>query len=142
MPELRLRATRLVDESERVAPTEYDANRTTASGSASLWLEARGTWKLDRAVFADEEIRVARLRQELEREQGRLRSRVVALLFEWQRASLALTREAADPASCWEAWLSVQQLATEIDWLTGGWFTDWARSDPSRRPAIRCGGPP
>jgi hypothetical protein len=141
MPELRLRVTRLVDESESMAPTEYDASRTTARGATSLWLEARGTWKLDRAVFADEEIRVAKLHQELAREQERVRTRVVALLFEWQRAAFVLARDADDPASCWEAWLDLQQLAVEIDLLTGGWFDEWAGRDRTRRPTAECAAP-
>jgi len=141
MPELRLRVTRLVDESESVAPTEYDADRITARGGTSLWLEARGTWKLDCAVFADEEIRVAKLRQELDRERDRVRGRIVALLFEWQRATLALARDAYDPVPCWEAWLQIEQLGSEIDLLTGGWFAEWARRDERRRPSTLCSTP-
>src|SRR5690606_33800397 len=61
MPRLRLRATRLVDESSSLSPTSYDANRTTESGGTSLWLEARATFQLDRLVFADEELRILRM---------------------------------------------------------------------------------
>src|SRR5690606_41297240 len=41
LPELRLRATRAVDESESLSPTEYDPLRRTASGGTSTWFEAR-----------------------------------------------------------------------------------------------------
>ena len=46
LPELRLRAMRVIDEDEALSPTEYDPSRTTLSGGSSTWLEARATWKL------------------------------------------------------------------------------------------------
>src|SRR6185295_8786326 len=86
LPELRLRATRAIDESESVAPTEYDPLRRTASGGTSTWLEARATFRLDRLVFADDEIAVERLRAARAAERLRLVTKVLDLLDTWQRA--------------------------------------------------------
>src|SRR5206468_2423172 len=93
LPELRLRAMRKVDETQNQAPTEYDPERTTASGGSGLWLEARATWRLDRLVFADDEVALERLRSERIEQQAKVARRVLELLYGWQRA-LALE---ADP---------------------------------------------
>lgn len=138
LPELRLRVSRLVDEAEKLAPTEYDPARRTASGGTSLWLEARATWRLDRLVFADEEIALERMRRERVEQQAKVMARVLELLFTWQRA-LAL---AADPGQSPEehraATLSAIEAEASIDLLTGGWLTRWraARNAGNRpRPA-------
>ncbi|RLB57700.1 MAG: hypothetical protein DRI90_17680, partial [Deltaproteobacteria bacterium] len=86
LPKVRLRATRLIDESNSLSPTSYDANRITSSGGASLWLEARTTWSLDRLLFAQEEVPIERLRQKLRDDRSETASRVLDLLFSWQRA--------------------------------------------------------
>jgi hypothetical protein len=138
LPELRLRVSRLVDESASLSPTEYDAERETASGGTSLVLEARGTWMLDRAIFADQEIQIARLRQQLDEERRRVGQAVLGLLLEWQRALLGAVDQAAAPEACWASWLRVEQLGIELDLVTGGWFERWVRGDPARRPKPQC----
>ena len=138
LPELRLRITRLVDENASLSPTEYDAYRQTASGGASLLLEARASWQLDRALFADQELQIARLRQQLDEERRRIGREVLALLFEWQRAVWAALDPSAAVDACWAAWLRVEQIATELDVQTGGWFERWRGRSRARRPKPRC----
>jgi hypothetical protein len=136
LPEIRLRATRLVDEQESLSPTEYDPTRVTATGGASLWLEARGTWSLDRLVFASDELRVDKLRFELRQERMAESRRIVALLFDWQRAAYTMYDPAIDPERCLAAWLTAEEHAAALDVATGGWLDRWLRAHPL--PARDC----
>jgi hypothetical protein len=131
LPELRVRATRLVDEAQSLAPTEYDATRTTATGGESLWLEARATWSLDRLVFADEEIAIERLRNDRAEAQARVTTRTLELLFGWQRALAHQADPARSPEDQLEAALKVVECEAALDVHTAGWFTTWRRSQPS-----------
>src|SRR5690242_8947790 len=81
LPTLRLRALRLTSETASAVPTAYDPTRITSSGGASLWLEARASWALDRALFSEEEVRLARIARDIEAERGRLERRVLDLLW-------------------------------------------------------------
>jgi hypothetical protein len=131
LPELRLRAMRQVNETASATPTSYDPFRQTSSGGISVWLEARATWSLDRALFSEAEIRIARIERDVAEHRARLERRVLDLLFGWQAA----VAERLDPSSsfreCRHAVLHEQQLATELDFVTHGWFWRWLRSRPS-----------
>ncbi len=129
LPRLRLRATRLVDESTSVSPTSYDPGRTTASGGASLWLEARTTWQLDRLVFASEEARIERLRMAHAQRAQRLRREVLDMLYRWRAALLKVRDPTLDSQACLEAELEAMHAAASLDVVTDGWFSEWrARS--------------
>ncbi|WP_437722344.1 hypothetical protein [Sorangium sp. So ce861] len=125
LPELRLRVSRLVDEAENLAPTEYDPARRTASGGTSLWLEARATWRLDRVVFADEEIALERLRRERAELQAKLTARVLELLFAWQRAAALSADPGRSPEERRAATLAALEAEASLDLLTGGRMTRW-----------------
>ncbi|KYF89813.1 hypothetical protein BE20_19490 [Sorangium cellulosum] len=125
LPELRLRVSRLVDEAENLAPTEYDPARRTASGGTSLWLEARATWRLDRLVFADEEIALERLRRERAELQAKLTARVLELLFAWQRAVALSADPGRSPEERRAAALAALEAEASLDLLTGGSMTRW-----------------
>lgn len=141
LPRLRLRATRLLDESSSVSPTSYDPNRVTSRGGASLWLEARTTWELDRLLFASEEVAIERLRQALADDDRALRQRVLEQLFGWQRAVYRARDPLAEPGRCLEAWLDEQQLGAALDLQTGGWLSRWLRGrHPPLPPCIVADG--
>jgi len=127
LPTLRLRATRLIDESTSLSPTSYDANRTTSSGGASLWLEARSTWQLDRLVFADEEVGVERMRRKLHSDRVASAQHTLSLLFEWQRALQRMYDPMLHPEQCLPALLEEQRLRITLDIDTGGWLSRWLR---------------
>lgn len=131
LPELRVRATRLVDEAQSLAPTEYDASRTTATGGESLWLEARATWSLDRLVFADEEIAIERMRNERAEARARVTSRTLELLFGWQRAVAQRDDPARSPEDQLDAALKAAEHEAALDVITAGWFTKWQRAQPA-----------
>jgi hypothetical protein len=128
LPELRLRASRLIDESENLTPTEYDPTHRTASGGTSLWLEARATWRLDRLVFADEEVPLERVLRDRAEAQAKLATHVLSLLFAWQRS----LGRAADPDRAPEergtATLEAIEAEVTLDVVTNGWFTRWRKS--------------
>jgi hypothetical protein len=125
LPELRLRASRSVDEGQTLSPTEYDPARITASGGVSLWLEARATWRLDRLVFADEEVALERARSQRAEAQARLIERVLDRLFAWQRALAGEADDKASPEERAQAALKRIEAEVELDILTAGWFTRW-----------------
>jgi len=127
LPKLRLRATRLIDESSSLSPTQYDANRTTSTGGASLWLEARSTWQLDRLVFADEEVGIARMQRRLETERAASAERTLLLLFKWHRALHRMYDPWLQPEQCLPALLDEEQLRITLDVETGGWLSRWLR---------------
>jgi hypothetical protein len=125
LPELRLRATRLLDEAESLSPTEYDPGRTTATGGTSTWLEARATWRLDRLVFADEEVPLERLRHDRAEAEARVAARTLELLFAWQRA-LTVEADLARPVEeRVEATLRALECEASLDVVTDGWFSRW-----------------
>jgi hypothetical protein len=128
LPELRLRASRTADEGQSLSPTSYDPLRTTTTGGTSILLEARATWRLDRLVFADEEVTLERARAQRVEQRERLSARVLTLLFAWQRA-LALEDDGhASPEEHLAASLRVIETEAELDLATGGWFTTWRAS--------------
>lgn len=140
LPRVRLRVTRLIDESASLSPTSYDAERQTASGGASLWLEARTTWRLDRALFASEEIRLERLRYATARQRERIEQRALELLLAWQQAAMELldSHRELPFAECRSLWLRERQLALELDVATAGWFERWRRRQTGGRPRAEC----
>lgn len=133
LPELRLRVLRSVDQGQTLSPTEYDPGRTTATGGSSFWMEGRATWRLDRLVFADEEVAIERMRHDRAEARAKLSARVLKLLFEWQRALALADNPSASPEENLAARLHALEAEAEIDLLTDGWFTRW-RAAKTRSP--------
>lgn len=141
LPELRLRATRAIDETESLAPTEYDPARRTASGSATTWLEARATFRLDRLVFADDELAVERQRMARAAERTRLVTRVLELLDAWQRARFIEDDPEAKVEAKARASLAEAAAEASLDVLTDGWFSRAIEGDDDATPASRDAAP-
>lgn len=125
LPELRLRVSRTVDEGQSLSPTEYDPTRVTATGGTSLWLEARATWKLDRLVFADEEVALERVRHDRATARAKVVTEVLHQLFAWQRALTIAEDPAASPEEHLAATLKVLEAEADLDLATDGWFSRW-----------------
>ncbi|HRI63579.1 MAG TPA: hypothetical protein PK156_05060 [Polyangium sp.] len=132
LPELRLRVTRQLDDSQVLSPTEYDPDRVTATVKASWWFEARATFKLDKLVFADEEVALERMREDRLEAAKKLRERVLETLFAWQRALRTRDEPTVEPDAQMKAALAAIEAEVTLDVLTGGWFTRWkvARARP------------
>jgi hypothetical protein len=86
LPELRLRVLRSNDQALRLTPTDGEDTRVQTSGASSMTYEARATFRLDRLVFADEEVAIERLRVERSQQRLRLTRDVLDAIAAWQRA--------------------------------------------------------
>jgi hypothetical protein len=134
------------DESLRLSPTLEDPERYTRDGGNDFLLEASATFKLNRLVFADEELSVERLELEREKATEKLSERVLERLFAWHRAFSGLVSAGADPKRRAIFELERLEAEVELDVLTGGWFGGVARrlAEPTReeRPSGNDEPPP
>jgi hypothetical protein len=121
LPELRLRAARSRDEALRLTPTTEDPYRFSLAGGTGTLLEAQATFRLNRLVFADEEVPLERVRLERERMNERLEARVTAAVVAWHRA-LSRERGALDAEERGRAALARVDAEIALDVLTDGWF--------------------
>lgn len=124
VPELRLRVARVVDEDQSLSPTEYDPERITASGGSSVWIEGRATFRLERLVFADEEVALEKMRSERRKLEREIADDVLKSFAAWQRASGALATPDIDDET--RAKLDIERVVeeTRLDVLTNGWFAE------------------
>lgn len=123
LPELSLRAVRSTDESLRLSPSGTYVNDYTQTGGAGLLLEARAVWKLDRLVFADDELRVEQLRADQQQASDRLISAVLKHLFAWQRARARLAETDLTPADRLRMEVEMLEAEAMLDVLTDGLFS-------------------
>jgi hypothetical protein len=125
LPELRLRAVRNTDQALRWVPTTDEPNRVTQADGAGLILEASATFRLDRLLFAHEELTVERLRLKAGEERFKLEARVQAAVLGLFRArQLGCVVEVDDQKPL--QLVKVAELFAELDDLTAGWFSDQA----------------
>jgi len=122
LPELRLRAVRNTDQALRWVPTTDDPYRVTQADGAGMILEASATFRLDRLLFAHEELIVERAGTA----RLKLEARVEAALFGLFRAhELGCADDPNEPAQLQEV-VKALELFEELDNLTAGWFSDQA----------------
>jgi hypothetical protein len=122
LPELRLRAMRTIDESGRITLSDTDPYRYTEAGGATNWLEARVTFRLDRLLFADEEVSLERVRLERTEVRARTAAKVLQVLFEWQRARALVEEPTLSSAEHFAAVLRELEASAILDVMTDGWF--------------------
>ena len=128
LPEVRLRAVRNTDQALRWVPTADDPTRVTQADGAGLILEASATFRLDRLVFAHEELMVERLRIRAGAERLKLEARVrESVLGLFRARELACSLPAEDPARAPQI-IKLLELFQELDALTAGWFSEQAPS--------------
>lgn len=126
LPETRLRAMRVFDQSARVVDTPaVDQQRFYDASAANLWLEARLTWRLDRLLYADDEPTLERVRIERQDARSRVSARVLEALFLWQRASIDVQGAREGTREHLEAALRALEAELALDVLTAGWFAAW-----------------
>ncbi|HVY30730.1 MAG TPA: hypothetical protein VHB79_29425 [Polyangiaceae bacterium] len=126
LPELRLRIVRNTDQALRWVPTTDDPYRVTQADGAGLILEAGAVFRLDRLVFAHEELAVERLRQRAAEERLKLEAHVAQSLLELLRArQLACSLDPNDPGRIGHV-LKLLELFELLDSLTAGWFAGQA----------------
>jgi hypothetical protein len=122
LPEVRLRAVRTIDESGRLTLTEADPYHYTEAGGATNLLEARLTFRLDRLLFADDEVSLERVRIERSELRSRTTAKVLQTLFEWQRAYALLQDPALSSDDHFAALLREIEASAVLDVMTDGWF--------------------
>ncbi len=126
VPEIRLRAMRLWDDTARVDATlTDDALKTTDTARANLWLEARAAFRLDRLLFAGEELAVARLRLSESAIAERIGREVVGALAAWQRAFIEARAAPSGSVAALDASVRASEAEILLDVLTDGWFSSW-----------------
>jgi hypothetical protein len=134
LPELRLRGGRSTDESLRLTPTDSDPYRYTQAGGAELFFEVRLTWKLDRLLFATSELRLEQLRRTRAEAKARLVSRVLGVLFAWQRARAKLAFATLLPEERAMVMLEEIEAQALLDVYTAGWFSRRRAPDAASQP--------
>ena len=132
-PEVRLRAHRTLTYGARVLSADTLADRTTLSDDTQTFLEARLTWRLDRLVFADEEVAVERVRLERIDKRHRLGAEVVELALAWQRARRAAVDPDLLPQEREDAAMRAIESFLALDALTVGAATRLLRAGPALR---------
>ncbi len=126
LPELRLRALRNSDQALRWIPTTDDPYRITQADGTGLALEASAIFRLDRLLFARDELAVARLQLKAGAERIKLEARVLeAVLGLFRAREVACADDAGEPARAAQS-LKVLELFVELDALTAGWFAEHA----------------
>jgi hypothetical protein len=122
LPEVRLRAVRTIDESGRLTLTEADPSHYTEAGGATNLLEARLTFRLDRLLFADDEVALERVRIERSELRSRTAAKVLQTLFEWQRAFSLVQDSTLSTDEHFAAILREIEASAVLDVMTDGWF--------------------
>jgi hypothetical protein len=126
LPEARFRAMRvfLLDGSQStVVPIDTS---TYGTEGATLVLEGRLTWRLDRLLYADDEPSLERLRLDREDARSKVAGRVLDALFQWQRAWLAVHKATPGTREATDATMRLIESEAGLDVMTGGWFGAWA----------------
>lgn len=122
LPETRLRGTR--NDSGRLSfDGSGDEVRVSDSDGATVTVEARLTWRLDRIVYADDEPSLERLRQDRQELRMRLAHRAVELLFQRERARLDARLVPEGSREALDAEIRVFECESALDVLTDGWFS-------------------
>ncbi|MEZ4224389.1 MAG: hypothetical protein R3B13_25800 [Polyangiaceae bacterium] len=123
LPELSLRAERSTDESLRLAPTLDDPYRYTQAGGVRTTFGGKLTWRLNRLLFAPDELVIERLRIERARADARRVDIVLRHLFAWQRARVRARSAELSEEEQEQAALDAMEAEAVLDVLTDGWFS-------------------
>jgi len=129
-PEVRLRAYRAIDAGARLYRTEDTADKATVTDGTQNVFEARLSWRLDRLVFADEEVAIERIRVERLELKQRIAGKVVDLTIRWQRARRAANDAELLPAERDEAAIVAVECLLALDALTNGGATSILLGSP------------
>lgn len=119
-PELRLRAYRGTSAGASVYGAVDAADRSTLSDGVTTLVETRLVWRLDRVVFADEEVAIERVRLERAELRQRLAARVIELTLAWLRACRAAEEPALLEPDRELARATAAEALLALDALSGG----------------------
>lgn len=120
LPDLRLRATRATDASLRLSPTQYDPYRFTEGEAVGQRLEATVSFRLDRLLFADQEVALERIRLQRLEARSKLATRVLRALVDWKRARALGENDLLTPEEQLSARFRIFEAESTLSVLTGG----------------------
>ena len=120
VPELRLRAYRSVDIGARLYQSDTTADRVSTTDASQLLGEVRLSWKLDRIVFADEEVAIERVKLDRAELRQRTTSRVIDLVVRWSRAHRTAVDAGVHPVERAEAQWTATETLLALDAITRG----------------------
>jgi hypothetical protein len=138
LPELRLRMLRSNDQALRLTPTEGEDARVQTSGASSMTYEARATFRLDRLIFADEEVAIERLRVERSQQRARLTRDVLEAIGNWQKAHGKANQSLLSSDERAAAQIQEQAAEALLDGLTDGAWSAREKPATRREPAAKA----
>jgi len=119
VPHLQVRVHRGVNGGSRVYSYDTGDHFSTLDSTQTL-VEARLSWRLDRLVFADEEVSIERLKLDRAELKQKVASRVIDLTLRWQRARRAAADSDRLPVEREEAALVATEALLALDAYTDG----------------------
>jgi hypothetical protein len=129
LPELRLKVNRTTGQTVRLSPTLDDPSRIEGSGDASMLYEARATWRLDRLVFADDEVTLERVRADRNDQRAKQTQRVIELISQWRKAVGRQIDPLTTSTEKLDAEAVIAATSAGLDALTAG---EWSRQRRER----------
>jgi hypothetical protein len=137
LPTLTLRARVGSGQDEGRTRQSTGTERLDVGSDHDRVYEARAVWELDRLVFDDAEIRAAQTAQRLHQARLQLVAQVTAVFHQRRRLQLEdILDRTDDPAAAALRALEIAELTAQLDALTDGYFSRYARRrfDPPGEP--------
>lgn len=123
LPEARVRVLRSDDARASYELVPDDASTHRGTQQAGYTWEGRLTWRLDRLLFAEEELGIERLGNERRESRDKLRHRVLEAYFVYRRAEADLRVAIEGSREAFESRLKLEEATTTLDALTAGFFS-------------------
>lgn len=134
LPEARVRLLR-TDAARATYEVSDDGTVPLGTQQVGYTWEGRLTWRLDRLLFAEEELGIERLRNEHRESRDKLRHRVLEAYFLYRRADADLRVAIEGSREAWESKLKLEEAVVTLDALTAGYFTRYGEGSTSAPPA-------
>lgn len=122
LPEARVRVLR-TDDARASYELVDDTQAPRGTQQVGYTWEGRLTWRLDRVLFAEEELGIERLRNERRESREKTRHRVLEAYFQYRRAEADLATAIEGSREALESQLKLDEAAATLDALTGGFFS-------------------
>lgn len=128
LPEVRLRGMKSNDQMLRYMPLNEEDLRAQSTGQAGMLYEIRLDFRLGQLIFSDEEVAIARLKQEREQQRQRITQRLTELLTLWHKSVARASVPGLSEEEQVEADSTVVAAEAALDLLTDGTWTATAES--------------
>ncbi|MCP4498790.1 MAG: ComEA family DNA-binding protein [Deltaproteobacteria bacterium] len=124
LPEFRLRVKGDIDDDTTEVVEPGVANQTRESDDLGVEGYVQAKWNLDKLLFHNDELGIARETVRLSNLRNKVVSEVTRRFFERRRLQVDLELSpSTDLSSRIRKELRIQELTADIDALTGGWFS-------------------